>query len=54
MLDFENQQRMAEAAERAASAVVELALWLKSRVRLCAHGYIHVTCAACAASWLKN
>ncbi len=61
MLDFEHQQRVAEAAEQAAKAVAhaahkdeDMCEFIRGRIRLCDHGFIHSTCGQCCATWLKS
>jgi len=34
--------------------VAELCASIKENIRLCDHGYIHITCGQCVATWLRG
>lgn len=43
-----------KATEPKPDPVADLCAHIKDSIRLCDHGYIHITCGTCTAPWLRS
>jgi len=45
---------IAEAEKQKPDPIAELCESIRKDIRLCDHGYIHITCGQCVATWLRG